>query len=161
MDRQAVLELLRAGELLLARGAHPDALRAYADALIIRGGPEGAEPAVVDALQRAVFLGAPDERTWDVVERLLGASPGWDPLIAAASRTRLFQGRNDEARSMAQDVLSRSPQDPVAMASLLETLLKSEDRAALDVARALRSLPQVPEWLIPHLDMLLISIPGL
>jgi tRNA A-37 threonylcarbamoyl transferase component Bud32 len=161
MDRQAALELLGAGQLFGARGAHPEALRAYADALVIRGGHEGAEPEVVDGLQRAVFLGAPDERTWEVVERLLGALPAWDPLIAATSRTRLFQGRNDEARSMAEDVLSRAPQDAVAMTSLLEALLKSQDRAALEVARTLRSLPQVPEWLRPHLEMLLQSIPGM
>jgi tetratricopeptide (TPR) repeat protein len=161
MDRQAVVELIRAGELFLGRGAHAEALKAYADALVIRGGTEGAEPQVVDALQQAVFLGAPDERTWETVERLLGSSPHWDPLTAAASRTRLFQGRNDEARSMAQDVLSREPQDPVAMASLLETLLKSQERAGLEIARTLRSLPQVPEWLEPHLDMLLQSVPDL
>jgi predicted Zn-dependent protease len=115
----------------------------------------------VDALQRSVFLGAPDERTWDVVERLLGALPDWDPLTAAASRTRLFQGRNEEARAMAEDVLSRAPQDAVAMASRLETLLKSQDRAALEVAQTLRSLPRVPEWLRPHLEMLVQSIPGM
>jgi hypothetical protein len=161
MDRQAVLELIAAGEFLGARGAHPEALKAFADVLVILGGPASAEQHVVDALQRSVFLGAPDERTWDVVERLLGALPDWDPLTAAAARTRLFQGRNEEARAMAEDVLSRAPQDAVAMASLLETLLKSQDRTALEVAQTLRSLPRVPEWLRPHIEMLVQSIPGM
>lgn len=160
MDRQAVLELMKAGELFLIGGAYPDALRAFADALALRGGPEGAEPEAVDAFQQAVFLGAPDEATWEIVEGLVAAFPGWDPLTAAASRTRLFQDRFDEARSMAEGVLSRKADDPVATVSLLETLIKIGDPAAREVAERARNLPRVPDWLRPHLDRMFQTVPG-
>jgi thioredoxin-like negative regulator of GroEL len=160
MDRQAVLELMKAGELFLVGGAYPEALRAFADALTLRGGPEGAEPAAVDLLQQAVFLGAPDEGTWETVERLLAAYPDWDPLTAAASRTLLHQDRFEEARGMAEGVLSRKPEDAVAMVALLETLIKIGDPAAREATERARNLPRLPEWLRPHLERLLQAFPG-
>ena len=155
MERLAIEELVKAGRLFVASGAYVDAIRAYADAATLRGGLEGADPAVIDSFQEAVFLGAPDEGTWEVVERLLPAYPGWDPLMAAASRTRLFQGRNDEARLLAEEVLSRNPGDPVALTALLEMLLKVGDPYAAEIADRARNLREVPPWLRPHLNELL------
>jgi thioredoxin-like negative regulator of GroEL len=142
MNRLAVGELIKAGELFLAGGAYAEAARAFADAVVLRGGPAGAEPSAVDALQQAV-------------ERLLAAFPDWDPLLAAASRTRLFQGRNDEARTLAEGVLSRNPLDPVATASLLEVLVKVRDPGAAAIADQARNLRDVPGWLRPHLQDIL------
>jgi tRNA A-37 threonylcarbamoyl transferase component Bud32 len=155
MNRLAVGELLKAGELFLAGGAYPEAARAFADAVVLRGGPAGAEPDAVDALQHAVYLGAPDEASWEAVERLLTTYPDWDPLLAAASRSRLFQGRNDEARALAEGVLSRNPLDPVATASLLEVLVKVRDPGAAAIADQARNLRDVPGWLRPHLQEIL------
>jgi tetratricopeptide (TPR) repeat protein len=158
MDRMAVGELFKAGELLLARGAFGEAARAFADAVVLRGGPAGAEPNAVDALQHAIYLGAPDEASWEAVERLLTTYPDWDPLLAAASRTRLFQGRNDEARRMAEAVLSRNPLDPVATASLLEVLVKVGDPGVAGIANQARNLRDVPAWLHPHLQEILRGV---
>jgi serine/threonine-protein kinase len=147
MDRLAIDELVKAGRMFVASGAYVDAIRAFADAATLRGGLEAGDPAVVDSFQQAVFFGAPDRGTWDAVNRLLDVYPPWDPLLAAASRTRLFQDRHDEARAMAQDVLSRNPVDPVAMASLLEIYITTGDAAAADTARRASDLPAVPDWL--------------
>ncbi|OGO08751.1 MAG: hypothetical protein A2Z66_00695 [Chloroflexi bacterium RBG_13_66_10] len=158
MIRLAVGELLKAGEIFLATGSYAEASRAFADATLLRGGPADAEPGLMDPLQRAIFLGAPDEGSWAAVDRLLTAFPDWDPLMAAASRSLLFQGRNEEARGMAEEVLSRNPVDPVAMASLLEVLLKVGDPAAAGIADRARGLRGVPEWLRPHLDEVLRGV---
>jgi len=154
--RTAVDEYVKAGNLFRASSRYSEAAQAYAQALNLQGGPSQAPAELIDPLMESLFLGAPKESTWPLVDSLLQKYPDWLPLQAIAARSLLHQGRLDDATRTLNSVLGRTPQDPVAHAVMAELYLMQGDveRATLEAGIA-RDQPGVPAWLRRHLEGLI------
>ena len=144
-----------AGELWLREERYAEAAMALSRALQLSGGPGSASPELTNDLFHALFLGASSTRTASLAERLTAEYPDWEALRPVAARALLFTGRAEEAVAIAERTLAARPGNPLALAVLAEWHLmrRNPDPARAHAEQALNQ-PDVPAWLVPHLERL-------
>lgn len=144
-----------AGELWLRQERYAEAARALARALELTGGPGAASPDLIDGLFHALFLGAASTPTASVAGRLTEQYPDWEALRPVAARSLLYGGAPEQAVDIANRTLDSQPGHPIALSVLAEWHLmrRNPDLARAQAEQAL-SQPDLPGWLIPHLERL-------
>ena len=154
--RLAYSEFVKAGNLFLAGGRHPDAAAAYLQALSLPlASGERADSEVIARAEQALFLSAPDQRALDLVQEARALAPEWPTLQTLEARAQLFAGQKEVATLLTSQVLEERPEDPLARAVQVELLVQN---GAVDQARALAEetarLTDLPPWLRQHLKNL-------
>ncbi len=146
----------------MGRGDPVSAADVLSKGLIVSGGPEVADRALVELLREALFFsaGTPDE-SMPIVEELFAEFPEWPYVAVAAARTRLHSGAAEEALEILESRLGPEPEDPVARAVRAEILL---ELGLVDESQALLvsilDQPGTPPWLVGHIESLLEMIAG-
>jgi hypothetical protein len=141
---------LQAGvQLLRDRGQTARATQALAAGLEMMGGPERAEPALVEATLQALFVEAsqPDQPT-PTLDRLMKEYPDWPQLQAIAARAALHRGELGTAGDLNAQALSAAPNDPIVRGVDAEIEAnKGNKTQALSSIDDILSGGDAPRWL--------------
>ncbi len=142
-------EFTRAGELLLAEEAYPQAAEVLIQAMKLG---EGRDSLLSSLLGQALFLGAPTGEMDAWIEAAHQVAPDHPGLAAIEARSMLFQGQRDEAGELLESILSEQPEDVMANAVMVDILaLDGRLDEAIQLADRLLAQPRLPEWLAMHL----------
>lgn len=151
--RSAYNELSKAGGLQLANQDYVSAAHTFAHALEVRGGPDQADQALIDDLVHALFFAVEKEEGQRILDDLVRAHPGWDPLTPVHARSLMLRDESEQGRLIVVRSLARDPEDPVARAVLAEMRLRAGSPAeARQVAERTLADPATPDWLRPFLE---------
>ncbi len=159
-SRQALEEAMVAGELYLARGQAVEAAEALTRALEIAGGPEAADPRLLDLTTQALFIAAEQpERAGPSLELMLDLYPEWPGLPPIIARGMFYLGQGEQAVPVLLEVLEFVPDSPLALAVLAEIELASGNiEEGRGLAESALENPRTPPWLRGHLEDLLGGI---
>ncbi len=151
--RSAYNELSKAGGLQLANQDYVAAAHSFARALEVRGGPDQADEALIDGLVHALFFAVEKEEGRRIIDDLVRAYPGWEPLMPVCARSLVLRDESEQGRLIIVRSLARNPEDPVARAVLAEMRLRAGSPAeARQVAERTLAYPATPDWLRPFLE---------
>jgi len=151
--RLAYAEFVKAGNLFMADGRHPEAAEAYLQALGLPGeAGERADPEGTARLEQVLFLSAPDRRALDLVQEARALAPQWPSLPTLEARAQLYAGQQDVAAVLVAQVLEQRPDDALARAVKIELLMRlGEIEQATQLAADTLREPELPVWLREHL----------
>ncbi len=157
-SREAMNELLLAGELFLEAGNHLQAAKTFQRAVDELGGPTSAGFRLRDALTEALYLGAPKPEMDRVISQLEIDYPDWETIHVMKARYLLHQGDMQGAEQLLDDILMASPNDPLALAVKAELLIALEQYSiAEEIIKEVMQRPLYP-WLTDHLSQMLAEI---
>ncbi len=131
------------------RGQVVRATQALVAGLEMMGGPQAAEPALVEATTQALFMLAsqPDSAA-PTLDRLQAEYPNWPQLRAVVARASFYQGDVEAARRGDRKALDAAPGDPLILSVLAEIDAGSGNqvlaRSSIDDILA---QDNVPRWL--------------
>jgi predicted Zn-dependent protease len=104
-------------------------------------------------LTQALFLGAPTQELFPLLEAIEESVPDWDPLAALYARSFLFAEQPREAENMLKMILEERPGDVLARAVFVDYQWQQGDtEQALAVAADVLEHPRMPPWLRWHLE---------
>ncbi|HEY69920.1 MAG TPA: protein kinase [Anaerolineae bacterium] len=157
-NREAMNELLLAGELFLEDGAYVQAAKTFQRAVDALGGPIPAGFRLRDALTEALYLGAPNPEMDRVIGQMETDYPDWETIHVMRARNLLHQGDMQGAEQLLENILLETPDDPLALAVKAEWLIASEQYAsAEEIIKEIMQRPLYP-WLTDHLSQMLAEI---
>lgn len=156
LRRAGYLELLKAGELFLKAEAYPEAATVLARAIDTSGGPRQAEPAAVEMLTQALFLGAGSAEVPPLIETGRERFPEWEVWPIVGARAALLSGETAQAEEMLQGTQPPALDHPLAMAVLAEIrLAQGKPAEAQSLINRALARPRLSPWLSEHLHELL------
>ena len=152
---EALKEIVIIGDIFLELGEFVPAIDAYMWAAEISERPIQDQPMLINSVTQAFFFGAPDEKIWEHMERISEKFPDWEALQVAMARSRLLHGFPEEAMVRLEEVLTRAPDEILALAVLAEFhLMHGDFDEGLRIIEKLRTEFRLPNWLNEHLDYL-------
>jgi hypothetical protein len=146
-------EFIAAGDLFAEAEDLPAAAKAYLEAWeIAETQPLIERRKLSSRLVEVLFMGAPDEVNWPMIDRAYEREPQMDVMNLVMARRMLYSEEPEEAMRMIDSVLLKSPGDTFARAVLAEHAMMygSPEEAARIINELLEGRPSTP-WLMDHL----------
>jgi predicted Ser/Thr protein kinase len=148
--RAARQELLAAAEIFLEQEAYIEAAKVLTSGLEF---VDEFDLRSANLLTQALFLGAPTQELFPLLEAIEESVPDWDPLAALYARSFLFAEQPREAENMLKMILEERPGDVLARAVFVDYQWQQGDtEQALAVAADVLEHPRMPPWLRWHLE---------
>lgn len=149
-------EFIAAGDLFAEAGDLTAAAKAYVEAWeIAETQPLIERRKLSGRLVEVLFIGAPDEVNWPMIDRAYEREPEMDVMNLVMARRMLYSEEPEEAMRMIDSILLKSPEDTFARAVLAEhdMMYGSPEEAARIIDELLESRPSTP-WLVDHLTQM-------
>lgn len=157
-DRKALAlaEFSKAADLYMMDGMFLEAAKVYQRALEVTDIPIEENRRFSAPLLQALFLGAPDEAMWPMIEEFVARYPEWKALDAARARMLLYQGAMDEAIAITERAIEENPEDALAYAVKAEYLIElgKIEEAVRIFQRVDEVRDMLPPWLAEHFAFL-------
>jgi serine/threonine-protein kinase len=145
---EAVAEYVTAGNFYLKGGNPVEAAKVFARAVELSGGPQRAQPEVVDAFVQALFFAAPSARILPLLDQLEKAYLGWDVLPVIRARSFIHSGEPDRGKGLIGEVLDKRPEFPLARAVQAEyEYISGNPKEAIGIIEKIIDLPELSPWL--------------
>lgn len=152
---EAFKEIVIIGDIYLELREFVPAIKAYIWASEISERPIQEQQVLINSMTQMFFFGAIEDEMWEYMERFSEMFPEWEALQVAMARSRMLHGFPEEAMVRLEEVLTRSPDDLLALAVLAEFhLMHGNFDEGLRIIEKLRTEDRLPWWLNEHLDYL-------
>jgi serine/threonine protein kinase len=152
---EAHQELFIAGNQFLERGDYIPAVETFIRAFEVLDRPADEQLHVLESLTQALFLGAHEDGMLPLIEDITVRFPDWGTAQVAMARALLNTEHHKESLRLIEDQLRHNPDNILAIAVQAEYYLLHDmvDRG-LEIIEELLGRPDLPPWLIEHLNKL-------
>jgi serine/threonine protein kinase len=153
--RGAIEEIYKANDLLLEQERYVEVIDNYRWAADIANAPLNRDDRILMKLAQALFLGAPEDAMWPILDDFRGRYPQWDLVQISLARAKLFGGSPDESMQLLKPILENDPGNPFANAVMVEChFALGEDEIAMTMLGDMLQDRGIPTWLRKHLESL-------
>ena len=158
---EAIEQYVMAGNLFLKGEMPMEAAKAFNQAVLLVGGPDKAQPEILDSFVQAMFAAAPSARILPLLDQLETDYPPWEVPHVIRARSLIHSSQLDRGKRQLGEVLARHPEYPLARTVQAEyEYLSGNLKEALGIMEGVLKSPDLSPWLRTTLEELRTKAQG-